>query len=363
VTRLGSLDVAMVAPAFPPARGGIETHVQELVGHLAELGHDLTVFAPHRGAAVSENLPGGVTLHRFASVTASDRYPWAPRLARRLRAAIEAGEFDLVHVHGYHAAAALAALSVPEDVPVVFTPHYHGTGHTAVARAMHVVHRPLGRRLIERAVRIVCVSEAEATNLVQRFHEASGRVHVIPNGVRERPVPRGERSPTTLVTVSRLEYYKRVDRAVEALTALPGWRLFVVGDGPERASLARLVERRDLADRVVLAGAVGEPELNSLLGRAGVFVSLSEHEASGIGVLEALACGLPVVASDIPAHAEIARIVPGRVRLVGPDLEPAAVAALVRVAARQPVGRGLPGRFSWAEVAAVTEDLYRLALR
>ena len=363
MARLRSLGVAVVAPAFPPARGGIETHVQELVGHLADLGHHLTVFAPHRGAPESENLAEGVTLHRFSSVTGSNRYPWAPRLTPSLRAATKSGEYDLVHVHGYHAAAALAALSVPQEVPVVFTPHFHGTGHTAVARAMHVVHRPLGRRLIERAARIICVSEAEATILVQRFHGASGRVHVIPNGVRERPTPRRERSATTLVTVSRLERYKRVDRVVEALTDLPGWRLFVVGEGPEKEALARLVERRGLADRVVLAGAVGDNVLDAILGQAGVFLSLSEHEASGIGVLEALASGLPVVASDIPAHAEIARIVPGRMRLVGSDLPPAGVAELVRVAARQPTGQGLPDRFSWAEVAAATEDLYRLALR
>jgi glycosyltransferase involved in cell wall biosynthesis len=126
--------------------------------------------------------------------------------------------------------------------------------------------------------------------------------------------------------------------------------LVLLGDGPARSSVEQLIARRGFAGRVRLMGRVSDEDLHRWFRTARVVVSMSRHESFGLTILEALAAGTPVVASDIPAHRETAEAQPpGAVRLVSMDARPDEIADAIVKASRDglPVGVRVA---SWEDV-------------
>jgi glycosyltransferase involved in cell wall biosynthesis len=138
----------------------------------------------------------------------------------------------------------------------------------------------------------------------------------------------------------------------------PSLRLVVTGDGPERTALEALASKRRVAGRVSFVGRVDTGTLYRWYASAEVFCSMSSHEAMPVAILELLAAGARVVASDIPAHRDIRHRTGGAITLVPLDASPATLAAALQSAARQPAAAGqrIP---SWDDVTTRTLDLYR----
>jgi len=134
-------------------------------------------------------------------------------------------------------------------------------------------------------------------------------VDIVPPGVDDRFGPGGERAEQPLVVgVGRLVPVKRFDRLVRAAVAArrsrPDLTLTIVGTGPEREALERLIEDLDAAAYVRLAGRVDDDELVELYRRAWVVASASVREGWGMTLTEAAACGTPAVATRIPGHVD-----------------------------------------------------------
>ena len=356
-----SLKVAIVTPRYEPEWGGVETHVSQLVRRLAhEVEIEVLTQTSDRSLPSIERR-GGAVVRRFRVVTPSANYAWAPALWTYL--AGKRNSWDVVHAHHYHALPALGCAALGNAAPLVLTPHFHGTGHTAVRRALHVIYRPAGRLLVARARRIICVTAAERRLLRDRFPDSASRAVVIPNGVESEPLaaatPFAARGPVILVS-GRLEAYKRPVAAVDALSMLPDdVTLKITGDGPERGALDRRIRQRHLGDRAELLGRVSDDDLRRWMRTASVLVSMSEHEAYGIVLLEALAAGAGVVASDIPAHREIATLYgAGRIQLVPVGASDTVVAdAIQRQLARNRSG-AVPALPTWDGAAEATLALY-----
>jgi glycosyltransferase involved in cell wall biosynthesis len=200
--------------------------------------------------------------------------------------------------------------------PVVFTPHYHGRGHTRVREALHRAYRPAGRRLMAASRRIVVDTDAEAGLVLRDFprHVHRDKITVVPPAVAD-PV-RGRKSypgeSHVVLTVARQEPYKRTDLLVRAVVelrsrAVPA-RLVVVGDGTGMAACRELVARLGAEDVVTFTGHAAEETLGRWWASASLYATASRHEAFGIGLAEALVAGLPVIASAIPAHREVIRL-------------------------------------------------------
>ena len=224
--------------------GGLETHVKALADGCAAAGDQVTVLTHQAGDDLAaDEWAGAVRVLRFPLTVRAHHYPVSRDLFRYLRE--HAGDFDLIHAHNYHNLTGQAALSRGRPRrPLVFTPHYHGTGHTRLAAVLHQLYRPVGARLFRGADAVVCVSSAERDLVVAKFPAAAGKVTVIPNGIGPaREVPAGghagEREPVVLA-IGRLERYKNVDLVIKAFGELPGpARLVIVGDGPDRPRLER----------------------------------------------------------------------------------------------------------------------------
>lgn len=357
------LRALLVTPRFRPAVGGVEAHVEGIAAGLRQTGAHVTVVT-QAAAAGSRTDPDGVHVVELREAVRSQAYPVAPGLFPWLRR--HAGEHDVVHAHSYHAAPALAA-AVATPGALVFTPHYHGGGHTAFARLLHLGYQHAGRRIFRRADAVIAVSHAEAELIAAHHPAVADRISVVPNGVDAERIRAAEPfdldHPVVLV-IGRLEPYKRVDAVVRAMAGRASdAELVVIGDGPGRSGLEQLA--RGLGTRATFAGRVDAATLHRWLRSAAVVVSASRHEAFGLTLLEGLTAGARVVASDIPAHREVGERFgpPGGVVVV----DPAAPAGQLREAIDQQLGAGRLAdgdrpAWSWTGAAAATTEVYRQVL-
>jgi glycosyltransferase involved in cell wall biosynthesis len=363
------LRIAHVVASYYPRIGGVETHVRRLAEGCADVGDDVTVLTHQVDGAPADERVGGVRVRRFQLTVNSPTYPLSLGLFRHLRR--HAAGFDLIHVHSYHTLAGHAAHGC--HLPLVFTPYYHGTGHTPLRAFLHRLYRPAGAWQFRAADAVICLSTAEQDLVVKDFPGIAEKVVTIPSGtdpklllpMEDRDVlgePPDEPLDGPLVlTVGRLERYKNVDLIIDAFRALPSSAiLVVVGDGPDRARLERRAEIGRPGWPIRFTGRISDTMLGRLFAQATVVTSASDHEAFGLVLAEGLAFGARVVASAIPAHVALAR-------LAGPD---AAVALVdprdTRQFARLLAESLLAGRVSagdlklpsWAEVVADTRELY-----
>ncbi len=355
--------VAHVAASYHPRVGGVETHVRRIAEACAIAGDEVTVLTHAAGTAPAAEDTGAVRVLRFPETVRSVRYPLSLPLFRYL--ARHAGEFDVAHAHSYHTLAGHAV--VRSGLPFVFTPHYHGTGHTLAASLMHRVYRPAGARLLARADAVICVSQAERDLMAGDFPAIARKVRVIPNGTDLRPAavrgPDLPSGPQIVLTVGRVERYKNVDLIIRAFSGVRAdATLVVVGDGPDRPRLERLAAG---VKGVRFTGRISDAELEMLLAAADVVTSASDHEAFGLAVADGLTAGARVVASGIPAHREIGRLAgpAAPISYVNPrnttDFAVALDTALAQ--GRAPAGQAwLP---SWSQIADQVRDLYATVAR
>jgi glycosyltransferase involved in cell wall biosynthesis len=329
-----------------------------LCAALVATGDQVEVLTQHTTGSV-ESIDG-VVVRRFPLTVSASNYRCSLGLWRWLRG--NAGRYDVLHAHSYHALAALPA-ALTNRTPLVFTPHYHGTGHSRLRAALHPLYRPLGRRIVARAGRIICVTRAERELLISHFPEARRRMVVVPNGTD--PAPDLVASPEPgrgILCVGRLERYKRVDRVIRAMTQLSAdHRLDVVGAGPAREEWESLAARLGLLpDRVVFHGRLSDDAFHARMASAAAVVSASAHEAFGMAVADALTAGIPTVASFIPAHRELAAMAaPGApLWLVNPDDEVALADALRVAAGSERAEHGRNTLPTWSDVVLATREVY-----
>ncbi len=298
------MKLAIVTASYHPHPGGVAEHVAGSAAALAERGHEVTVLAP--GPPLAEDGPEVVRVGRRVPIPwkgASAGVTLGSGLLRRLRALLMPGRFDVVHVHEPLTPllpAAAVWLAFGNGVPVAAT--FHAGAESDLP--YRLLRRPLGR-VMARIEGRIAVSEV-ARDLIERYFP--GEYAIIPNGVdvsRFRPTPRP--GTATILFVGRLDPRKGVDVLVRAMPGVrarvPEARLLLVGDGPERRRLEQLAARLAPGAVVFAAGDTPNEALPAWYARADVACFPSTHnESFGIVLLEAMASGRPVVASDTPGY-------------------------------------------------------------
>lgn len=344
----------------------------ELARGLREHGFEVEVATcDPTGKLPRTSLDEGVRVQRFSTIANDNVFFVSPGMVRWVVA--NARRFDVIHAHAYHSPLAFGAFVAAKLARrrFVLTPHYHGTGHSRLRRLLHVPYRPLGMLMVRGADVIICVSEAERRKLRHDF--GSKLVTVLaPNGVDRDAIAAAQpfdegldlEAPGLVLAAGRLEVYKRIDRIIAAMAHLPDHRLVVIGSGPARPTLEEQVARLGVQERVAFLAAVPRDDFHRWLRTASVFVSLSEHEAFGITLLEAAVAGAGVVASDIPAHREVSAYVPDTpIRLVAADSSATATAEAIRetrrVSSDSPESSGVP---LWSQTVDRTLEAYERAL-
>lgn len=218
-------------------------------------------------------------------------------------------DYDLVHAHGYAAFPALyAALGKKKGEHLIFTPHYHGAGHTLLRNLLHQPYLLVAKRIFARSDIVICVSEYEKKLVQSKLQVPEERIRVIPNGLNLSEFkfrPSSKKYPNAVLYVGRLERYKRIDVLIKALKFLDSnITLEVVGRGPDRNRLHTITNNLRLGDRISFSSGLERNELLDKYANSAVFVTLSKHEAYGITVAEALASRTPCVVAHNSALGE-----------------------------------------------------------
>ncbi len=362
--------VAIACPYAWDAPGGVQVHIRQLAGHLRQRGHETMILAPAaRGTTDAEVVDVGRPIRIPFNGSVAPICP-DPRSRRRIRAALERFRPDVVHAHEPFAPSTGFFATIEASVPVV------GVAHAYVERSiLFEAFSRTFRRVWDRPAVWLAVSEA-ALSFLRRHIRPEAKARVVPNGVDVEPfrhaapadLPPGRR----MLFVGRLEPRKGFEVAVQAFGLLapefPELRLIVAGDGPERGAVSRLPP--DVGQRVTMAGSVPHSHLPPYHAASEVFVAPSSgRESFGIVLVEAMASGVPVVASNIAGYREVVR--DGVDGLLVPPNDPDSLAQAVRkvlsdgaLAQRlQAAGQARAERFRWEVVTVEIEAAYHDALR
>ncbi len=346
----------MVSARFAPFVGGTEIHTGRVADELTHRGHTVTVLTTDgAGSLPAEEHIGKVRVLRVPAYPAGSDLYFSPAIGRE----IKAGQWNLVHVQGYHTAVAPIALSAAQRVglPTVLT--FHSGGHSSQLRNMI---RPLQvrymQRFILRAERLFGVSGFEADLFARRLGIRRERITVIPNGVSpgegEHTVGpdasggvtvgsdgHGSTAPKTLLSIGRLVRYKGHHKVIQAMPHLlrlePDARLLILGRGPYEKELRKLARKLGVSDRVDIDFIPSEKShrLRAILRDASLAVLLSDYESHGMAAHEALTVGLPLAVMDKSALSEL--VTSGLAQAIPPHASSREVAEIVARCLNRPV--------------------------
>lgn len=326
--------IGFFTECYRPIVNGVVASIDSLREGLRERGIDVTMIAPRFPGYVDS----GDDIVRLTSLPlpTSTGYrlcvPFVQAPAReRLR------RIDLVHAHSPFVTGWMAIAHARRyNVPLVFTYHtrideyaHYAPFHRAASRRAMV---EVTRRFANAADAVIVPTQAMETRL--RELGVCSSIAIVPSSIDVERFTAGRRShavrallgardeATSLVLiVARLGREKGLELALDALVALPGVQLAIVGAGPHRAVLEARAAARGIAGRVCFAGALAPAALPDVYASSDAFVFPSASETQGLVLVEAMAAGLPIVAVDVAATRDV---LAGRGRLVPPD--PAALA-------------------------------------
>ncbi|ASR34976.1 glycosyl transferase [Prauserella marina] len=377
------MKIAMVSERASPSAslGDQSRHVAELSAALTRAGHDITVYtrrdAPGRRSGPTEDgyrivpIPAGPA----RPLETEDVLPHLGTFAAFLDDAWSAEPPDLVHAHFWMSGITAVTAAKAMGIPITQTFHtLAAEGRTDAATAERVrLERLVGRNV----ARIVAMSTVEADELA-RLGVPRARISVVPGGVDlavftatgvTQPRARGYR----LVSAGELCEDSGFDITITALRALPDTELVIAGRAGTRdtisAALLEHAARHGVADRVSLIGDVPDTDLPALLRSADVVVCTPRAKAAGGTPVEAMACGVPVVAAGVGDLTDT--VVDGVTGTLVPADRPDNVAEAVRELLLDNALReayGIAGsdrarcRYSWDRVAADTFRAYEHVL-
>jgi glycosyltransferase involved in cell wall biosynthesis len=328
--------VVIDADVLGRRRTGDETYVAQLLRELPHVAEDLRLAAVTRDPAL---VPEGVEPIQLAAKSQELRMAVTlPRLLRRLRPA--AAHF----IHALPLVSPCPAVVTVQDLSWERDPSVFGFWDL-------VTFKVFVRRAVRKADRVLAISERTKRDLVELYRTPPGKVVVTPLAPDPAYHP-GSPHDSFLLFVSAIEPRKQPLLAADAANAV-GRKLVVVGPRKDEELAAELVRRG--AD---VRGYVPQDELVRLYQQAACLIFPSRYEGFGLPVVEAMACGTPVVAAPEPALQEVA----GDAAIFTDDLAEGVRRALAERERLSAAGLERAKAFSWRETARVTADVYRQVL-
>jgi phosphatidylinositol alpha-mannosyltransferase len=351
--------------------GGVQAHIRDFAHELAQRGHETSILAP---ADDEDELPDGVVwggrpiaLPYNGSVA---RLSFGPVTAARVRRWLSGHEFDLVHVHQPDSPS-LSILAVwAAEQPLV------GTWHMATDRSRALVgFAGILRPSLEKISARIAVSEAARTTLVSHL---GGDPVLVPNGVHVDAYARALPRPDLAGAGGTVSFLGRLDEPRKGLPVLlaawpavaarcPQARLLVAGPGDADEASALLPDRARAG--VTFLGRVSETDKARMLATSDVYVGPhTGGESFGIVLVEAMAAGAVVVASDLPAFRDV--LADGEAGALFPTGDSDALAATIvgllgdppRRAALAAAARRRVPRYDWSTVTDQVLEVYDLVL-
>ena len=369
------MKIGFVSPYDYAVNGGVKEHIAGLAGQFASWGHDVRIIAPCSTGSISEE--GFIPMGRTVPVPSGGsiaRISLSLWLRPRIKSLLLREAFDVIHIHEpFSGAVPVNVLSVASSVPSLIV----GTFHTFLGTRLYKVGaKRFAMRYFRRLQGRIAVSKPARDFISQHF---PGDYEIIPNGINVRnfadaaPFSHLIDGKTNILFVGRLEKRKGLRYLLGAYSRLkwdwPDIRLIVVGRGKPDEESYRIIAERNLQD-VVFLGNVSDEDKARYYKSADIYCSpATGRESFGVVLLEAMAAGTPVVASNIEGYSSV--ISHDREGLLVPPKDEARLAeALDALLARPEQRRRLAAQarttveqFDWEVVASSVMDYYQSLLK
>ena len=370
--------------------GGQNTHVAELAAALAGEGHDVRVYTRRDSTALPDSVsaPDGYQVCHVPAgpaqrVPKDDLLPYMGEFGRWLAEQWRQGSWtpDVAHAHFWMSGLATVHAGRRTGVPTVLTYHALGTVKRRHQGAKDT--SPPGRVGYERALgraadRVIVQCEDEVAELV-RMGVPRSRMALVPSGVNQQvfrpdgPVAPRDPARPRIITVGRMVERKGFLEVVRAMPAVPDAECVVVGGPPAdllpadsfARRLTALAESCGVADRVRLVGGVPREEMGSWYRSADVLVAAPWYEPFGLTPLEGMACGVPVIGTNVGGIADT--VVDGLTGDLVPPRDPRALGTAIRRLLADKVRRfayataaldRIRSRYSWKRCAEQLSAVY-----
>jgi D-inositol-3-phosphate glycosyltransferase len=365
--------------------GGQNVHVAALSRSLARRGVRVCVHTRRDDEALPDQvtMTGGLVVDHVAAGPARPipkdvLLPHMDVFAERLYESWSADPPDVVHAHFWMSGRAALAAAEPLGIPVLQTFHALGVvkrRHQAGADTSPPCRIDEEARIVRRSAGVIATCSDEMFELLRLGADPS-QIEVVPCGVDldafrpDGPAELRSAGTARIAVLSRMVPRKGVDDVIRALALVDGAELVIAGgDDGDQAELGRLhgiASAAGVHDRVEFRGRVSRPAVPSLLRSADVVACTPWYEPFGIVPLEAMACGVPVVASAVGGMVDT--VVHGVTGLHVPPKSPERIAGALRELLSSPSLRQTLGeegarrareRYSWNRIAASTLGIYR----
>ncbi len=368
------MKIGLVSPYDFNHPGGVSEHLRNLAGQLRRLGHEVIILAPSNPAGAVRDQPGFHRIGRAIPIPANQsiaRISLSFHMTRQLRQILKQERFEVLHFHEpLMPALPLTLLRMSNAAHV-------GTFHAYSRRNLGYYYgRPLFRPYFERLHCLIAVSRPARDFVAQYF---PGEYEIIPNGVDTKtfapdiePLQWLRDGRVNILFVGRLERRKGLRYLLQAYAHVrqhvPSVRLILVGSGPLDDEVAEFIQRRRIPD-VIQLGYVPPDQLPACYASADIFCSpATGKESFGLVLLEAMATGLPVVASDIEGYRQV--LTAGREGLMVPAKQSTELAAALMTLATHAELRRRMGQaglvtarhYSWNVVTERIIMVYRHAM-
>jgi glycosyltransferase involved in cell wall biosynthesis len=300
------MQVIHVTPFYPPHLGGMENTVRELAERTAEMGHEVIIYTSNR----IDNEPkllskDNLQIHYLNSVEIAHTpiiFSLPIKLMRNIR------KDTIVHIHfaiAYSSEIAMI-ISKVKRVRVVSHIHIDPQASGSLGFLLPTYKRLFWKRILPLSDVVICPTKDYMNLISERYGVKQSKCMIIPLGVdlkKFNTVSRHKSSDkvTDLLFVGRLSKQKNLLMLLSAFKLLQKefeLTLHIVGDGEERKIIEERIAEENLRN-VILHGRVSHEELRNLYQKSDIFVLPSLYESFGLVLLEAMASGLPIVASDI----------------------------------------------------------------
>jgi glycosyltransferase involved in cell wall biosynthesis len=301
------LRVAIVTPTLDT--GGSERQIVKLSSAIDHDEIELTIvilFGAYRHGLVD-------ALDKRVAVVKPRYFHHDPRIPAWLSSVFSERRIDVIHSFLWNADAYAAAAKRSGGTFALICSE---RGDRSLRGLLSPLRRGIDRRLIFRKANVFCANSEYGRELLIRRGFARERTHVVPNGIDVREVdamPPEElrrqygwlKDAIVIGTVSRLIGYTGIDILIDGMSALRDLRCVIVGDGPQRRALERRVRGQQLQERVVFAGMQRSPESFTKAFDMFVLPTLISTEHCSNAILEAMACGKPVIATQVGGNGEL----------------------------------------------------------
>lgn len=311
-----SLRILMISDVYFPRINGVSTSIQTFTRSLTKLGHRVTLIAPDYGVETEQGIDILRIPSRYVFVDPEDRMMKSSAIRRQVQD-LRAADYDVIHIHtpfvahymGLHLARRLR-LPVVETYHTFFQEYLYNYIPWLPRGGLRFAARHFSRAQCNAVDAVIAPSSAMAGAL--RGYGVKRRVEVIPTGIRLQDFSLGDGAAMrqklglapdrpVLVHIGRIAHEKNVDFLIESLArirqSVEDVVLLIAGDGPAMGHVKRRVASLGLDDHVIFLGYLArDGELQSCFRAGDAFIFSSVTETQGLVLLEAMACGVPVVA-------------------------------------------------------------------